>query len=229
VRQANRRVGPPAFDRGVRELVRAVQVSGHHVLAGQVTVTAGRILMFGDDVTRRPQHQRAARGLARTFQITRLFPSLSILDNVRLACTALDTRKFSMLRSLSSFGDVMEKAEELLAEFGLADQRHDLARNLSYGDQRKLEVALSTAGRPRLLLLDEPMAGLSAHERESMQEILQRLDPAIAVMLIEHDMDIAFGFAQQVTVMHQGRVLAEGTKDQISATRSVQEIYLGTA
>jgi branched-chain amino acid transport system ATP-binding protein len=200
-----------------------------NVISGEVTVTAGRILMFGDDVTRRPQHQRAARGLARTFQITRLFPSLSVLDNVRLACTALDTRKFSMLRSLSSFGDVMEKAEELLAEFGLADQRHDLARNLSYGDQRKLEVALSMAGRPRLLLLDEPMAGLSAHERESMQEILQRLDPAIAVMLIEHDMDIAFGFAQQVTVMHQGRVLAEGTKDEISANRSVQEIYLGTA
>jgi len=200
-----------------------------NVISGEVTVTAGRILMFGDDVTRRPQHQRAARGLARTFQITRLFPSLSVLDNVRLACTALDTRKFSMLRSLSCFGDVMEKAEELLAEFGLADQRHDLARNLSYGDQRKLEVALSMAGRPRLLLLDEPMAGLSAHERESMQEILQRLDPAIAVMLIEHDMDIAFGFAQQVTVMHQGRVVAEGTKDQISATRSVQEIYLGTA
>ncbi|OLC48218.1 MAG: hypothetical protein AUH43_10090 [Acidobacteria bacterium 13_1_40CM_65_14] len=200
-----------------------------NVISGEVTVTAGRILMFGDDVTRRPQHQRAARGLARTFQITRLFPSLSVLDNVRLACTALDTRKFSMLRSLSSFGDVMEKAEELLAEFGLADQRHDLARNLSYGDQRKLEVALSMAGRPRLLLLDEPMAGLSAHERESMQEILQRLDPAIAVMLIEHDMDIAFGFAQQVTVMHQGRVLAEGTKDEMSANRSVQEIYLGTA
>jgi branched-chain amino acid transport system ATP-binding protein len=200
-----------------------------NVISGEVTVTAGRILMFGDDVTRRPQHQRAARGLARTFQITRLFPSLSVLDNVGLACTALDTRKFSMLRSLSSFGDVMEKAEELLAEFGLADQRHDLARNLSYGDQRKLEVALSMVGRPRLLLLDEPMAGLSAHERESMQEILQRLDPAIAVMLIEHDMDIAFGFAQHVTVMHQGRLLAEGTKDQISATRSVQEIYLGTA
>ena len=200
-----------------------------NVISGEVTVTAGRILMFGDDVTRRAQHQRAARGLARTFQITRLFPSLSVLDNVRLACTALDRRKFSMLRSLSSFGDVVQNAETLLAEFGLADQRHDLARNLSYGDQRKLEVALSMAGRPRLLLLDEPMAGLSADERESMQAILQRLDPAIAVLLIEHDMDIAFGFAQQVTVMYQGRVLAEGTKDEISANRSVQEIYLGTA
>jgi branched-chain amino acid transport system ATP-binding protein len=198
-----------------------------NVISGETRPTAGRIVLFGEDVTALPPHARAARGMARTFQITKLFPDLTVLENVLLACEALDRRKFSVFRPLLSHQDLVARAEELLARFGLAAFRTEDARHLSYGDQRKLEVALSMAGRPRLLLLDEPMAGLSSEESHSMLALLRELDPATAVLLIEHDMDIAFGFAERVTVLAQGRVLADGHRDEIAANRQVQEIYLG--
>jgi branched-chain amino acid transport system ATP-binding protein len=198
-----------------------------NLISGELPATEGRVVLFGDDVTALPPHKRAARGIARTFQITKLFPNLTVLDNLLLACEALDPRKYAMHRALSSYDDIVDRARAVLADFGLGQFAGELARNLSYGDQRKLEVALSMAGRPRLLLLDEPMAGLSAGESQSMQAIITRLDPSIAVLLIEHDMDIAFAFAERVTVLHQGRVLTEGHKDQISADPKVQQIYLG--
>ena len=198
-----------------------------NLVSGELQATAGRIMLFGSDVARLAPHQRAARGIARTFQITRLFPRLTVLENVLLACQALDPRKFTMFRRLSFQMDLVKKAGDLLGEFGLAPQKQELARNLSYGDQRKLEVALSMAGRPRLLLLDEPMAGLSPGESESMLAILQKLDPAIAVLLIEHDMDVAFAFAERITVLYQGRVLTTGDKADVGANPGVQEIYLG--
>jgi len=198
-----------------------------NVISGELRATAGRILLFGADVSALAPHQRAARGMARTFQITRLFPNLTVVENLLLACEALDRRKLTMLRPLSSCAHLVQNAERLLTEFGLQPLQHAPARTLAYGDQRKLEVALSMAGRPRLLLLDEPMAGLSPAECESMQDLLERLDPAIAVLLIEHDMDIAFRFAEKVTVLHQGRVRADGHRDEVSANRDVQDIYLG--
>jgi branched-chain amino acid transport system ATP-binding protein len=199
-----------------------------NLISGELPTTAGRVVLFGDDVTKMPPHQRAGRGIARTFQITKLFPNLTVLENMLLACEALDRRKLVMHRALASYGDIVDRAKAVLAEFGLAAMEQETARHLSYGDQRKLEVALSMAARPRLLLLDEPMAGLSAGESKSMQAILTKLDPSIAVLLIEHDMDIAFAFAERVTVLHQGRVLTEGHKDHVSADPRVQEIYLGT-
>jgi branched-chain amino acid transport system ATP-binding protein len=198
-----------------------------NLISGELRATEGRIVLFGADVTRLAPHQRAARGIARTFQITRLFLNLTVLENVLLACEALDRRKFTMHRPLWSYEDLVQRAANLLDEFGLSQVREELARNLSYGEQRKLEVALSMAGRPRLLLLDEPMAGLSPGESAAMQQLLKKLDPSIAVLLIEHDMDIAFGFAETITVLHQGRVLTEGHKDAVRTNRSVQEIYLG--
>ena len=198
-----------------------------NVISGELPATEGRITLFGADVTRLAPHQRAARGIARTFQITKLFTNLTVVENVLLACEALDRRKLVMHRDVSSYPDLTERAAHLVEEFGLSGQAHEFARTLSYGDQRKLEVALSMAGRPRLLLLDEPMAGLSAGESRSMHAILEKLDPAIAVLLIEHDMDIAFAFAERVTVLHQGRVLADGPKDEVSANDVVQQIYLG--
>jgi branched-chain amino acid transport system ATP-binding protein len=121
-----------------------------------------------------------------------------------------------------------QRANELIERFALSALSSETAANLSYGDQRKLEVALSMAARPRLLLLDEPMAGLSAGESRTMHALLDQLDPAIAVLLIEHDMDVAFAFAERITVLHQGRVLTEGHKDEVSANGTVQQIYLGT-
>ena len=199
-----------------------------NLISGELAPTAGKIALFGADVTRLAPHRRAALGIARTFQITKLFPGLTVFENVLLACGALDPRKLVTYRSAGSYGDLRDRAAALIERFGLSAMTGELARNLSYGDQRKLEVALSMAGRPRLLLLDEPMAGLSAGESRSMHELLERLDPGIAVLLIEHDMDVAFAFAERVTVLHQGRVLTEGNKDQVSADPSVQQIYLGT-
>src|SRR5688572_15810883 len=198
-----------------------------NVISGEARATAGRITFFGEDVTSLAPHQRAARGMARTFQITKLFPDLTVTENVLLACEALDRRKYTVHRPLLSHADLVARGESLLASFGLTGLREDVARNLSYGDQRKLEVALSMAGKPRLLLLDEPMAGLSSAESHSMLALLQKLDPATAVLLIEHDMDIAFGFAEHVTVLAQGRVLVEGHRDAISTNPEVQQIYLG--
>ena len=200
-----------------------------NLISGELSATDGHISLFGADVTHLSPHQRAARGIARTFQITKLFPNLTVVENMLLAGEALDRRKLVMHRSVSSYGDLTQRAADLVDQFGLSGRTHELARNLSYGDQRKLEVALSLAGRPRLLLLDEPMAGLSAGESGSMHAILEQLDPAIAVLLIEHDMDIAFAFAERVTVLHQGRVLTEGHRDEVSANRGVQQIYLGTS
>ena len=198
-----------------------------NLISGDIQPTAGTIRLSGVDVTGLAPHRRAARGIARTFQITKLFPNLTVLENVLLACEGLDRRKFMMHRRLSSCADLMERALHLLGDFGLSARRQSPARDLSYGDQRKLEVALSMAGRPRLLLLDEPMAGLASGERDSMLELLERLDPGIAVLLIEHDMDVAFAFADYVTVLYQGRVLTAGHKDAVAANRRVQESYLG--
>jgi branched-chain amino acid transport system ATP-binding protein len=199
-----------------------------NVISGELPATSGRITLFGTDVTRMAPHQRAALGIARTFQITKLFANLTVMENLLLACAALDRRKLVPYRGVSSYPDLRNRAAALIEQFGLTGRTSDYARNLSYGEQRKLEVALSMAGRPRLLLLDEPMAGLSAGESHSMHAILDRIDPAIAVLLIEHDMDIAFAFADRVTVLHQGRVLTDGTRDDVSGNPAVQQIYLGS-
>jgi branched-chain amino acid transport system ATP-binding protein len=199
-----------------------------NLISGELAPTAGRIVLGGADVTRLAPHRRAALGIARTFQITKLFSGLTVLENVLLACEALDARRLVMHRAVAAYDDLGARAAALLERFGLAGLARELARNLSYGDQRKLEVALSMAGRPKLLLLDEPMAGLSAGESRSMHDLLERLDRTVPVLLIEHDMDVAFSFAERVTVLHQGRVLVHGHRDVVSADRAVQEIYLGT-
>jgi branched-chain amino acid transport system ATP-binding protein len=198
-----------------------------NLISGEIAPTAGSIRFSGSDVTALAPHQRAARGIARTFQITRLFASLTVLENMLLACEALDRRKFVLLRPLSSYADLNQRAAEYLEAFGLWVLRSETARNLSYGDQRMLEVALSMAGQPTLLLLDEPMAGLSSAERTLMLGRLDRLDRAVAVLMIEHDMDVAFGFAETITVLDQGRVAFEGTRDEVGANPLVQQIYLG--
>lgn len=200
-----------------------------NLISGEFPPTSGRVELFGTDVTRLPAYKRAALGIARTFQITKLFPTLTVRENVLVACTALDRRRLVMHRTVASFADLRDAADRLLDSFGLSSLASEVAKNLSYGDQRKLEVALSMAGRPRLLLLDEPMAGLSAGESRSMHDLIEKLDRSIAVLLIEHDMDVAFAFAERVTVLHHGRVMTEGSRDEVSANRTVQEIYLGNA
>jgi branched-chain amino acid transport system ATP-binding protein len=198
-----------------------------NLISGELPVTAGTIRLFGIDVTKLAPNRRAALGMARTFQITRLFPNLTVFENALLASEALDRRKFTMHRPLAACTAFVTRATELLEAFGLSPLRLELARHLSYGDQRKLEVALALAGKPAVLLLDEPMAGLSGGERDSMRNLLAALDPAMAVLLIEHDMDVAFSLAETVTVLYQGSVLAEGLVRDIAANPQVQQVYLG--
>ena len=198
-----------------------------NLISGELPVTAGRIVLFGRDVTGLPSHRRAALGLARTFQITNLFPSLTVLENCLLAVQALTPSRLAMLRPLGTYADLAARARHALDAVGLAHRGETQVRHLSHGEQRQLEIALALAGRPRVLLLDEPCAGLAPAEREMMAALLRRLDPALTVLIIEHDMDIALEVAQQVTVLHYGRVIADGPREAVKADPTVREVYLG--
>jgi branched-chain amino acid transport system ATP-binding protein len=198
-----------------------------NLICGQLTPSQGRILHFGKDVTRLQIHQRTAMGIARTFQITNLFPNLTVLQNLCLAAQGLESTKYVMYRPISSYPYLTEKAQKTLEEVGLWDKRDTLIKNLSHGEQRQIEIAMALTGKPRLLLLDEPTAGLSPAETHSFTEILKKLDPQMTILLIEHDMDVAFEFAETVTVLHLGSLIASGKKEDIRSNRTVQEIYLG--
>src|SRR6266540_1575140 len=198
-----------------------------NLIAGALPVSSGTINLFGRDVTGVPAHRRASQGLARTFQITNLFPDLTVLENCLLAVQALTPTRFAMLRPVGAFTGLHARARATLQSVGLVDVGNAVVKNLSHGEQRQLEIALALAGRPRVLLLDEPTAGLSPAESRLMAGLLARLDPAITVLMIEHDMDIALELSAHVTVLHYGRVIADGSREAIRADPQVREIYLG--
>ncbi len=199
-----------------------------NLICGDLSPTEGRIVHFGQDVTRVRTHKRIALGMARTFQINNLFPKLTVLQNVLLAAQGLHATKYVMYRPISSYESLHERARSILEEFHMWDKRDILVENLSYGDQRQIEVCLALIENPRLLLLDEPTAGLSRAETLTFTSILKKLDPDITILLIEHDMDVAFELAENITVLQLGKQVASGDKEDIKANRTVQEIYLGT-
>jgi branched-chain amino acid transport system ATP-binding protein len=198
------------------------------VISGLHPVTSGTIRVFGRDVTHLPSHRRTHLGIGRTFQITTLFPTLTVLENLILADMGLKSMKFSMLKPLSSYGEFYERAARVLKEMGMADRQNQVVKNLSYGEQRQIEVSLALISNPTLLLLDEPTAGLSPAEAKTMASIIHKLDPEITLLLIEHNMDIALEVGERITVLHQGSVFAEGTPMEIRNNSQVQEIYFGT-
>jgi branched-chain amino acid transport system ATP-binding protein len=198
-----------------------------NVITGLLRPTAGRIRLLDLDVTRLPTHRRARLGLARTFQITTLFPRLSVLESVLLAVQGADPARFTLHRPRTAYPRLRERAERLLGEWGLADRGDAPTQRLSYGEQRQIELILALAGAPRVLLLDEPTAGLSPAETASVAAMIRRFPRDLTVLLIEHDMDVALALADRVIVLHQGRVLAEGTRDEIQKDARVAEIYLG--
>jgi branched-chain amino acid transport system ATP-binding protein len=199
-----------------------------HLISGELPLTAGRILLFGQDVTRLPPHRRAALGLARTYQITNLFPQLTVLDNCLLAVQALTPIKLHLHRPLSRYPGLFERARAVLAAVGLADKEGERVRHLSHGEQRQLELALALAGQPKLLLLDEPTAGLSPAESQLITALLKRLDARLTLLIIEHDMDVAFALADRITVLHYGKVIADGLAEAVKADPLVQRLYLGS-
>ena len=199
-----------------------------NVITGILPASAGKVLLFGRDVTGWASHRRVALGMARTFQITSLFPRLTVLDNVLLAIKGVRKSKFVAWRFMSSYRDVYDKADRLLAQASFQDRRHVEVRHLSHGEQRQLEIVLGLAGDPHILLLDEPAAGLSSGESAEMAHFLQRLDPEMAILLIEHDMDVVFDVADDISVLHFGEILESGPTERIRSSAKVQEIYLGT-
>lgn len=198
-----------------------------NLISGIYPPSRGRITYFGRDISKYPIYRRAALGMARTYQVTNLFRSLTVAENILMACQALERTKFVMFRTLSSYERHMCRCDDVLKEFDLWDKRGELVKNLSHGDQRRIEVAMALAEQPRLLLLDEPAAGLSSAETQELTLLLKKLDPAITIVLIEHDLDVAFEFAEKITVLYQGKFLTEGTKEEIRNNPTVQEIYLG--
>jgi branched-chain amino acid transport system ATP-binding protein len=198
-----------------------------NLITGQVPVTSGRIRLFGEDVTGLPVHKRVARGMARTFQITNLFPALSVWDNIMLAAQGLSPIKFNMLKPVARRGELAKRVEQALEAVGLGDKGDMAARELSHGEQRQLEIALALVSQPKLLLLDEPAAGLSAGERRTMTELIRNLPEDLTLILIEHDMDLALGLVNWVTVLQDGRAIAADHPDAIRRNEEVQEVYLG--
>jgi ABC-type branched-subunit amino acid transport system ATPase component/ABC-type branched-subunit amino acid transport system permease subunit len=198
-----------------------------NLVTGLFPPTAGRIALFGRDVTRLAPHRRARLGLGRTFQITTLFPRLTVLESVLLAVQGADRARFTLHRPLAAFPRLFARAERLLDEWSLAERRDVLTRQLSYGEQRQLELLLALAGEPKVLLLDEPTAGLSPAETASVAGLIRRFPRDVTILLIEHDMDVALELAERVIVFHYGRVVAAGPRDEIRKDARVAEIYLG--
>jgi branched-chain amino acid transport system ATP-binding protein len=226
VSQVNLRVG-----QGERRAILGPNGAGKttlfHLISGELQPTKGRIVLLGKDITKIPAHHRAYLGISRTFQITNLFPQLTVLDNLILAAQALEKTKFAMFRPVTSFNHLYRKVDEILEKVGMTEKREDIIKTLSYGEQRQIEVAMALLGRPRLLLLDEPTAGLAPAESSMMVSMLKSLDRTITILIIEHDMDVAFEIADRITVLNFGKTLAEGDKEEIRANEAIQRTYFG--
>jgi branched-chain amino acid transport system ATP-binding protein len=200
-----------------------------NLLTGKLLPDAGQVLLDGADVTRLPPSARVRAGMARTFQVTNIFPQLTAEQNVAVPLLAKEGRALIALRALDGMPDVRESARRMLADVGLSERADRPAAELSHGDRRLLEIALALATAPRLLLLDEPTAGMGSGERDRVLAEIRRLAEGgrLTILLVEHDMDVVFGMATRIVVLHQGKVLADGAPQQIREDAHVREIYLG--
>jgi branched-chain amino acid transport system ATP-binding protein len=198
-----------------------------NLITGDLRADAGTIRLFGEEVQRLPVHSRAHRGMARTYQIITLFPRDSVAHNVALSLLGLSPSRWNPWARLAGRHDLYEKAAEVLAQVGLAQAAGRSLAELSYGEKRRVELAMALAQKPRLLLLDEPLAGLSREERAAMQSLLAGIPREITIIMIEHDMDTALSFAERITLLHYGQVLVEGTRAEVVAHPRTREVYLG--
>jgi len=200
-----------------------------NLVSGNIPPTRGRVIFKGRDITNLPVHRTAHLGIGRSFQITNIFPNLTVLENVRLACQALGRDNFKLLRHYRAFRQYEERAWQVIQQVGLAERALYLARTLPHGDQRKLELGMILAPDPEVLLLDEPTAGMAAEQVPELMKLIQeiRLAGKKTVMLVEHNMNVVMSVSDKITVMHLGEVLAEGTPAEIAANQTVQNAYLG--
>ncbi|WP_052665237.1 ABC transporter ATP-binding protein [Nitriliruptor alkaliphilus] len=200
-----------------------------NLIAGQLRPTAGRVLVGGEDITGQSVHARSRAGIARTFQLSNLFGQLTVADNVRLAIAGGDPSvRRTFWRPLAGFAHVERRVADLLARWELDDVADERPSELSYGQQRILELVLATSGDPRVLLLDEPTAGVSKSEAERLADTIAALPRDLTIVLVEHDMDIAFRLADEVTVMVNGQELVTGSPDVVASDERVIDAYLGS-
>ncbi|MFN2628539.1 MAG: ABC transporter ATP-binding protein [Gaiellaceae bacterium] len=198
-----------------------------NVISGDFPPTSGAIEFLGEDITALPPRARAKLGMGRTYQKSRLFLGLSVEDNLYLAILGVRTGHLRPIVLPRRDRELRERARELARAVGLEERARILVGSLSHGEQRQLEVAMAGAVNPTLMMLDEPASGLSRGERVALTDLLLKLDPGITLILIEHDMDVALRVADRVTMMHDGRVIVEGTPDEIRANQTVHDLYLG--
>ena len=200
-----------------------------NLLSGNLEPTGGRVFFKGRDITKLPLYRTAHLGIGRSFQITNIFPNLTVLENIRLACQALGSGNFAMFRSHRAYREYEERAWAIISQVGLEKQGLLAARTLPHGGQRKLELGIILASDPELLLLDEPTAGMAAEQVPELMELIREVHRSgnKTIMLVEHNMNVVMSISDYITVMHQGQVLAEGTPTEIAANEVVQSAYLG--
>lgn len=198
-----------------------------HCISGTHRPTSGRVLLFGQDISNVAENHRTALGMGRTFQISNICTDLSVRENLQLAALGNDNRKWVMIRAAGSFPDIAARVEQSLRRIGLESRADDEVKFLSYGERRQLELALALISDPKVLLLDEPCAGLSPSERQSFSRIISALPRDITLLMIEHDIDIALALADRVTVLHRGHVILDGTPGEVQKDEQVREVYFG--
>ena len=198
-----------------------------HCISGTHRPTSGRVLLFGQDISNIAENRRTALGMGRTFQISNICTDLSVRENLQLAALGNDRRKWVMARAAGSFPDIASRVEQSLQKIGLAERADEAVKFLSYGERRQLELALSLISDPKVLLFDEPCAGLSPSERQSFSRIISALPRDITLLMIEHDIDIALALADRVTVLHRGHVILDGTPGEVQKDEQVREVYFG--
>lgn len=219
------------LERGARHALIGPNGAGKTTLVNLITgvlrPSSGRVLLMGEDVTATSQAARVRRGLARTFQINQLFRGLTVLENICMTIGERDGNCNNLWRSAGAKRAVIDEALDHLGSLRLVDDALKLVRELPYGRQRLVEIAIALAQRPRVLLLDEPAAGVPSSESHLILDVVAAVDPDIAILIIEHDMDVVFRFAKQITVMVQGAVLVEGPPNEIMNNEQVRAVYLG--
>jgi branched-chain amino acid transport system ATP-binding protein len=194
-------------------------------LTGVLRPTGGRILLDGEDVAGLPPNRISRKGIARSYQITNILPGATVLENVRIAAQSRQ-HGWSLLRHHRAFGDLIDRAQNVLEAVALREKEDELAVNLSHGEQRNLEIGIALATEPQLLCLDEPTAGMSVTETHATVDLIRRIAHDLTILIVEHDMEVVMGLARTITVLHYGEVLAEGTPAEIQANPRVQEVYL---
>jgi branched-chain amino acid transport system ATP-binding protein len=199
-----------------------------NLITGMYKPTRGRIFFKGEEITGLPPHKISRKGLARSFQIINLFPSMSVFENIRNAIISKEHKRFHIFHSLSKMEEINEQAREIIHTIGLWDQSDTPAGELSYGQQRALEIGVTLATDPELILLDEPTAGMSTEETREAVRLIERVTQGKTLVIVEHDMEVVFSISDRITVLHYGRILATGPPDEIRENEEVKKAYLGS-